>query len=69
MIEICAGIVFIVLGLFPLVALDQWWEFRRWMNATRGLQSERTGVWECSEQVVGVLFLIVGILFILYALR
>lgn len=66
---ILAGVGFIVLGVFSLVAGDFMWSWQRFSNDLEGQVSQRTEAWEVKRIGAGIGLILVGVVFVIAGFR
>jgi hypothetical protein len=63
----CFGLLIIGMGGMMLFKPEWMWRLRTWENSFKGVKSDRTKTWETGNKLVGVLFVVVGIGFVIYS--
>ena len=60
-VAIVGGLVFIGIGILYLAAPNLMWTLQKWGNSMEGQASERSGAWEISRLLGGVVFIVAGV--------
>jgi hypothetical protein len=66
---ILAGVGFILVGVFSLVAGDFMWSWQRFSNDLEGQVSERTEAWEVKRVGAGIGMIVLGAIFAIVGFR
>jgi hypothetical protein len=63
------GFLITLLGFSNFFAKDFWWGIQEFTNQTRGLVSERTGMWEIGMNFSGFITVLVGFAFMYFGIQ